>query len=73
MTEHTHTEYRAWCYRCELSRDEARVPEHVCDDLETDWAVCAPPWCQKVHHFCTTCGERQDDCALDDLDDPLPL
>jgi hypothetical protein len=36
--------------------------EHECDTGNFDRTICPEP-CGRMHSYCDTCGERQDDCA----------
>jgi hypothetical protein len=40
---------------------------HVCDTGEQDRTLCPEP-CGTGHVYCTVCGERQDQCALDGVE-----
>lgn len=40
------------------------VAGHRCDTGHFDRTVCPEP-CGRMHSYCTTCGERHDDCAHD--------
>ena len=40
------------------------MADHRCDTGNFDRTLCAPP-CDTMHSYCTTCGERQDECAHD--------
>lgn len=43
------------------------VNDHTCDTGNFDRTLCPEP-CDKMHSFCSTCGERQDACAHDKAD-----
>ncbi len=63
MSVHNHRTLIDGCFRCELNRDEMRVPEHECDAGDFDRVVCPDP-CGMMHSYCSVCGELQDACAL---------
>lgn len=64
MTEHLHSVYVDGCFRCELGRDEAFIPEHECDAGDFDRVICAEP-CGLMHSYCTICGKCAEICPLD--------
>lgn len=64
MTAHDHAVFVDGCYRCDLSRDEMRLPEHNCDTGWFDRVICPEP-CGTMHSYCSVCGELQDECTLD--------
>jgi len=59
---HLHPEFVPGCYRCDLSADEARIPEHDCDAGLFDRVLCG---CGAMHSYCTVCVELQDECELE--------
>lgn len=63
MTAHLHSVFVEGCYRCDLSRDEAFIPEHACDSGDFDRVACPEP-CGTMHSYCSVCGENQEPCAL---------
>lgn len=62
MTEHLHSTFVDGCFRCDLSREEAKIPEHRCDTGFFDRVLCQPP-CGVMHSYCTICHALQDPCA----------
>ena len=45
--------------------------DHDCDSGDFDRTACPYP-CDTMHSYCTVCGDRQDDCALDAIPSSEP-
>lgn len=63
MTAHDCREFNSLCWRCDLAADEVPGP-HDCDSGDFDRVACPEP-CGTMHTYCSTCGDIQDICVLD--------